>query len=78
MIELINTILVDFFQKLGSSLPNFFGGLIILIIGLLIGGIVKNVLMSLLAFLKIEVLFEKANCFIRSFFLLQDYLYLPT
>ena len=63
MIELINTILVDFFQKLGLSLPNFFGGLIILIIGLLIGGIVKNVLMSLLAFLKIEVLFEKAKLF---------------
>lgn len=63
MIELINTILVDFFQKLGSSLPNFFGGLIILIIGLLIGSIVKNVLMSLLTFLKIEVLFEKARLF---------------
>ena len=63
MIEIINTILVDFFQGIGSSLPNFFGGLIILIIGLLIGSILKNVLMSLLSFLKIEFLFEKARLF---------------
>jgi len=63
MIELINAILVDFFQQVGGYLPNFLGGLIILIIGLLIGSIVKHVLMSLLAFLKVEVLFEKARLF---------------
>jgi len=63
MIELINTILVDFFQGLGRSLPSFFGGLIILIIGLLIGSIVKHIILSLLAFLKIDTLFEKARLF---------------
>ncbi|KKP86792.1 MAG: Conserved TM helix repeat-containing protein [Candidatus Roizmanbacteria bacterium GW2011_GWA2_35_8] len=63
MLELVNSILVDFFQKLGGYLPSLFGGLIILIIGLLIGGIVKHVIMSILAFLKIENVFEKARLF---------------
>ena len=54
MLELVNSILVDFFQKLGGYLPSLLGGLIILIIGLLIGGIVKHIIMSILAFLKIE------------------------
>lgn len=61
MIQLTNTILVDFFQRLGSYLPNLFGGLLILIIGLLIGSIIKHVLMSLLTFLRIDNLFEKAK-----------------
>src|SRR3989339_1069510 len=63
MLELVNSILVDFFQKLGGYLPSLLGGLIILIIGLLIGGIVKHVIMSVLAFLKIENIFEKARLF---------------
>jgi len=63
MLELVNSILVDFFQKLGGYLPSLFGGLIILIIGLLIGGIVKHIIMSILAFLKIENVFEKARLF---------------
>ncbi len=66
MIELTNTILVDFFQRLGSFLPSLLGGLIILIIGLLIGGIVKHVLVSLLGFLKVEALFERARLFKKA------------
>lgn len=61
MIELTNSILVDFFQRLGSYLPSLLGGLLILIIGLLIGGIVKHVLISLLGFLRVESLFERAK-----------------
>ena len=66
MIELINGILVDFFQSLGSYLPNFLGGLIILVIGLLIGGIVKHILTSLFTFLRIESLLEKARLFKKA------------
>lgn len=66
MIELINGILVDFFQSLGSYLPNFLGGLIILVIGLLIGGIVKHILTSLFTFLRIESLLERARLFKKA------------
>lgn len=66
MIELTNSILVDFFQRLGAYLPSLLGGLIILIIGLLIGGIVKHVLISLFGFLKVEALFERAKLFKRA------------
>ena len=63
MLELTNTILVGFIQNLANYLPSLFGGLIILIIGLLIGSIVKHVLMSLFNFLRVENLFEKAKIF---------------
>ncbi len=66
MIELTNSILVDFFQGLGAFLPSLLGGLIILIIGLLIGGIVKHVLVSLFGFLKVETLFERAKLFKKA------------
>lgn len=61
MIELTNSILVDFFQRLGAYLPSLLGGILILVIGLLIGGIVKHVLISLLGFLRVESLFERAK-----------------
>lgn len=61
MIELINTILFDFFRNLGAYLPNLFGGLLILIVGLLIGGIVKQVIMTVVTFSKIDLLFHKTK-----------------
>lgn len=61
MIELINTILFDFFKNLGSYLPNLFGGLLILIVGLLIGSIVKQLIMTVVTFSKIDLLFHKTK-----------------
>ena len=61
MIELINTILFDFFKNLGSYLPNLFGGLIILMVGLLIGTIVKQLIMTVVTFSKIDLLFHKTK-----------------
>lgn len=66
MLELTNNILVNFFQSLGSYLPSLFGGIVILVIGLLIGGIVKHVLVTVLNFLKVEALFERAKLFKKS------------
>jgi len=66
MIELTNTILIDFFQRLGLFLPSLLGGLIILVIGMLIGGIVKHILLSLFSFIKVESLFEKAKLFKKA------------
>src|SRR3989344_752983 len=59
MIELINTILFDFFKNLGAFMPNLFGGLLILIVGFLIGGIVKQLIMTVVTFAKIDLLFHK-------------------
>ena len=61
MIELINVILFDFFKNLGAFLPNLFGGLLILIVGLLIGGIVKHLIVTVVTFSKIDLLFHKTK-----------------
>lgn len=61
MIELINTILFDFFKNLGAFMPNLFGGLLILIVGFLIGGIVKQLIMTVVTFTKIDLLFHKTK-----------------
>ena len=61
MIELINTILFDFFRNLGVFMPNLFGGLLILIVGFLIGGIVKQLIMTVVTFTKIDLLFHKTK-----------------
>lgn len=61
MLELINTILFDFFRNLGSLMPNLFGGLLILVVGLLIGSIVKQVIMTVVTFSKIDLLFHKTK-----------------
>ncbi len=61
MIELINTILFDFFKNFGNFLPNLFGGLIILVVGLLIGSIVKHLILTVVTFSKIDLLFHKTR-----------------
>ncbi|MEK7633397.1 MAG: hypothetical protein AAB437_00945 [Patescibacteria group bacterium] len=61
MIELINVILFDFFKNLGSFIPNLFGGLLILIVGLLIGSIVKHLIVTVVTFSKIDLLFHKTK-----------------
>ena len=61
MIDLINVILFDFFKNLGSFMPNLFGGLLILIVGLLIGGIVKHLIVTVVTFSKIDLLFHKTK-----------------
>ncbi len=61
MVELINVILFDFFKNLGAFMPNLFGGLLILIVGLLIGGIVKHLIVTVVTFSKIDLLFHKTK-----------------
>ena len=61
MIDLINVILFDFSKNLGSFMPNLFGGLLILIVGLLIGGIVKHLIVTVVTFSKIDLLFHKTK-----------------
>ena len=61
MIDLINVILFNFFKNLGGFMPNLFGGLLILIVGLLIGGIVKHLIVTVVTFSKIDLLFHKTK-----------------
>jgi len=61
MIELINTILFTFFKNLGNFIPNLFGGILILVVGLLIGSIVKQLIMTVVTFSKIDLLFHKTK-----------------
>lgn len=61
MIELINTILFDFFKNFGNYMPNLFGGLLILVVGLLIGSIVKQLILTVVTFSKIDLLLHKTK-----------------
>jgi hypothetical protein len=42
-------------------MPNLFGGLLILVVGLLIGSIVKQLIMTVVTFSKIDLLFHKTK-----------------
>lgn len=61
MVDLVNIVLVDFFRGVGAFLPNLLGGILILIIGFLIGSIVKHLLLTVFTFLKVDDLFHRAK-----------------
>lgn len=61
MIELLNTILFDFFRNMGAFMPSLFGGLLILVVGLLIGSIFKQLILTVVTFSKIDLLFHKTK-----------------
>ena len=57
----INQILSRFWIKFTDFLPDFFGGLLIFSVGLVIAAIVKNIFLIIFRFLKIESLFTKTK-----------------
>lgn len=59
MFPLINNIILDFLQRLFDFLPNFFTGLGILIIGLLLSSLLKRTLISILVFARVDAVLEK-------------------
>lgn len=61
MFEPLNEILTNFFIKLTNYLPNFFGGLFILIVGIVIAGILKKLLKSIFQFFRFSLILEKTN-----------------
>lgn len=61
MVDLVNMVLVDFFKGVGAFLPNLIGGILILVIGFLIGSIVKHILLTVFSFLKVDDLFHRAK-----------------
>lgn len=61
MFEIINPIFSQFWTSLVIFLPSFFGGLLILLFGLLIASLVKRVLLSLFSFLQLEKMSQRSG-----------------
>ena len=66
MLPLINNIILDFLQKLFSFLPNFFTGLAILIIGMILSTLLKRAILSIFAFARIDAVLEKMRLMKRN------------
>jgi len=61
MIDIINTILVDFFKNAMNFLPSLVGGIFIILVGFLVGGLLKRVLLSIFSFFRLDSLFQKTR-----------------
>ena len=61
MFEILNNIIFTFLQKFFNFLPSFFTGLAILLIGLLLSSLLKQALLSILMFIKLDSVLEKTK-----------------
>lgn len=61
MIAVVNNVISNFLNRLVEFLPNFFGGLVILLIGLILAGLIKRVLISLFSFFKLSYLLQRTK-----------------
>jgi len=66
MFQPVNFIFTQFWIKFTNFLPNFFLGLLILILGLIISGVVKKIFSTILTFLRLENLLQKAKLLSRN------------
>lgn len=61
VLEAVNSIIRQFWTSFVNFLPDLFGGLIILIIGLFIANVLKRVLLSLFEFFRFERIFQQTK-----------------
>lgn len=66
MIEIFNSIFINFLQKLVNFLPNFFGGILILSVGIFLAEVLRKVLLSLLRFFKFESIVQRTGVTSRT------------
>lgn len=66
MIDLLDSVLTRFWIKFTNFLPDLFGGLFILVIGFLIAGILKKLIITLFTFLRIDNLLQKSKLMERQ------------
>lgn len=66
MVYLVNTFITDFLSRVFDFLPNFFGGIGVLIFGLLISSFLKKIFVSVLNFLKLAGVLEKMGLMRKS------------
>lgn len=62
----ITTVVSDALSRLASYLPQFLGGLIVLIVGLIIATLLKEVVYTVFKWLRVETWFEGLGSWIRS------------
>lgn len=61
MFGVLNSILINFLQRLVNFLPNFFGGFLILLVGIFLAEVLRKLFLSLLRFFKIDVILSKTG-----------------
>ncbi|MDP3974545.1 MAG: hypothetical protein Q8P65_00990 [bacterium] len=61
LIDTVNSIIQPFWKSFVTFLPVLFGGLLILIIGLVVANLLKSILITLFSFLKLERLFQSTK-----------------
>ena len=61
MFEILNNIIFTFLQKFFNFLPSFFTGLTILLIGLLLSSLLKQALLSIIMFVRLDSVLEKTK-----------------
>lgn len=66
MLELVNGVVSKFWIRFINYLPDFFGGLIILVMGLILSGVIKKFLQTILRFLRIDALLQKTRLLDKS------------
>ncbi|MBI2641308.1 hypothetical protein HYW87_01790 [Candidatus Roizmanbacteria bacterium] len=59
MLELVNNVVWNFLQRLFNYFPNLLSGIIILVVGLVLSGILKRVLLSVFSFIRLDVLLHR-------------------
>ena len=66
MFDALNAILFSFWKSIVNGLPNFFSGLLILVIGLIVSNLLKRLLQSLFAMAKFENALQSARLMDKS------------
>ncbi|MBI4225581.1 hypothetical protein HY612_00540 [Candidatus Roizmanbacteria bacterium] len=66
MLDLVNTILGNFLQKVLNFLPNFFAGLAVLTVGLILSSLLKQALLSIFRFVRLDAILEKTRLMSRA------------
>lgn len=66
MFNVVQRILGNFFADIADYLPNLFGGLLILLIGLVLATLLKRLLLSVLAFFRLSGILERTKLMKKS------------
>lgn len=61
MLEVVNTILFQFWRRFADYLPDLFGGIIILVIGLILASLLKKLLLTFFSFFRFERFFAQTR-----------------
>ncbi|NMB83708.1 hypothetical protein GYA28_00235 [Candidatus Roizmanbacteria bacterium] len=66
MLQPVNSILVQFWSKFSNFLPDFFVGLLIFVVGLIIAELLKKFIVTILNFFRLENLIQKSKLLSRE------------